>query len=179
MEVHTIEDFKRINTKGSDGSGTFMVYILTHNDVAIVVGHGKRNRAIVIFDADEEHKNRVTSHYKAGTVRLYRLFKPGKYRRFIISCPTKTDAQKIEAHLHYEIGGQGNGYKQFEADIFQGIPETSKAYMLLKMALCSSFSSLCDIKKWRQESIIDDDTWGKIRDRLNLPDWKPKGDSCP
>ena len=47
----------------------YLVYVLEHNGRAIVVGHGKKNRARVILDSEEAI---TPSHLKAIFVRLRR-----------------------------------------------------------------------------------------------------------
>ncbi len=59
-------------TEASDiRSDFFYVYILTIGEQPIIVGHGKRNRARVIFDSET---STTPNHIKALTVRLHLLF---------------------------------------------------------------------------------------------------------
>src|SRR5436305_1294680 len=85
-------------------NGVYVAYVLAIDGYAIVVGHGRRNRAKVIFDSLEK----ITSgHIKAIIVRLHALFpaKDAKFERFTIYCTDKMEAKKVEAQLHREIGG--------------------------------------------------------------------------
>ena len=79
--------------------GKYLVYILTLNDKPIVVGHGKQNRAKIIFD----DKNQTTSnHLKALFVRIYRLFSEGfQFNQYVIECENKEEAKSIEANRAY------------------------------------------------------------------------------
>ena len=60
---------------------TYMVYILIANGEAIVVGHGRRNRAKVICDNIDVITN---GHIKALKVRLYHLYSECQYQKIII-----------------------------------------------------------------------------------------------
>ncbi len=84
-------------------SDTELVYILTYNDSAVVVGRGKKNRAAVIFDDLEN----VTVHVKALKVRLYHLFRQENdiFERYIVICQNEAESKDIEKRLHEEIGG--------------------------------------------------------------------------
>jgi hypothetical protein len=146
--------------------GTYMVYILTYNDTPIVVGHGKQNRAKVIFD----DKNQITSaHIKAIFVRAYRLFGQGEFKQFLITCHNKNEAKEIEATLHREIGGNSRKLPEdILTSLFKGIPTDSTARMVLRMALSSSFDGLSDLKMWRKDGILDDELWGIIGGRLQI-----------
>jgi uncharacterized membrane protein len=44
--------------------------------------------------------------------------------------------------------------------------------MALRIALCSSFDGISDLKKWRREGIIDDQTWEIVADKLKLKSCK-------
>lgn len=44
--------------------------------------------------------------------------------------------------------------------------------MVLRMALCSSFDGLSDLRLWRREGILQDDVWNDLKDRLALGDTK-------
>jgi len=41
--------------------------------------------------------------------------------------------------------------------------------MVLRMALCSSFDGITDLKRWRRDRILDDQRWEQIAERLQLP----------
>ena len=68
--------------------GVYCVYILTIGNNPVVVGHGKKNRARVIFD----NRDTITpGHIKAIIVRLYTLFGSGdaNSKRYLIECESK------------------------------------------------------------------------------------------
>jgi hypothetical protein len=146
----------------------YMVYILTLDDKPIVLGHGQRNRAKVIFD----DLNQITNgHIKALFVRAYRLFANGLFERFIIPCKDKNEAKQIESDLHGVIGGNSRDLPPsiMEA-IFNNLQPGSVPHMVLQMAICSSFDGLSDLKMWRRKRILDDATWAVVGGRLQLPD---------
>ena len=76
----------------------YMVYILICGDNPIVIGHGKRNRARVIFDTKTSKP--TTGHIKAIFVRLYDIYSDCHFQRYIILCSDKKEAQEIEKELH-------------------------------------------------------------------------------
>lgn len=148
--------------------GVYMVYILTYNDTPIVVGHGKHNRAKVIFD----DKNQISSaHIKAIFVRAYRLFGQGEFKQFLITCHNKNEAKEIEATLHREIGGNSRNLPEdILTSLFKDISTDSTGYMVLRMALSSSFDGLSDLKMWRKDGILNDELWGIVGRRLQFDD---------
>ena len=148
--------------------GKYMVYILTIEDKPIVVGHGKHNRAKVIFD----DKKQITSgHIKALFVRVYRLFGKNNFQRFIIECNDKAEAKDIEANLHHAIGGNSRELPDdIKNALFKDIPVDSIQYMVLRMALSSSFDGLADLNLWKREGILSDAIWKIVGDRLELDD---------
>src|SRR6059058_939858 len=83
--------------------GFFYVYILTVDGQPIIVGHGKKNRAQVIFDSET---SATSGHIKALMVRLHLRFASDSavYGRYLIQCASKAEAQEIEAELH-QFGG--------------------------------------------------------------------------
>lgn len=145
-----------------------MVYILTYNDAPIVVGHGKQNRAKVIFD----DKNQITSaHFKAIFVRAYPLFGEGEFKQFLITCHNKNEAQEVEANLHRAIGGNNRNLPEdILTRLFKDISSDSIAHMVLRMALSSSYDGLSDLKMWRKDGILDDKLWSVVGGRLQLDD---------
>lgn len=145
-----------------------MVYILTYNDTPIVVGTGKKNRARVIFD----DKNQITSsHIKAIFVRTYRLFGQGKFKQYLITCDNKNEANDIEANLHRTIGGNIRDLpNDILRSLFKDISNDSIEGMVLRMALCSSFDGISDLKMWRKRGILKDEVWRNVGGRLQLDD---------
>jgi hypothetical protein len=144
----------------------YYVYVLTYNDSPIVVGHGKKNRAKVIFDDSDTI---TQSHLKALLVRLYRIFGDRNFSQFVISCTSKEEAKIIEKNLHINIGGNRNEIDQNLLTIlFDGINIDSRQYIYLKLALLSSFDGLSDLKKWRRNGVISDADWEVISNRLQI-----------
>jgi hypothetical protein len=148
--------------------GVYLVYVLAYDDTPIVVGHGKHNRARIIFD----EKDRVTpAHIKAIFVRAYRLFGKGKFQRFFIACDDKSEAKDIEAKLHQHIGGNSRDLPQHIQDaVFSGVPPGSIPHMVLRMAFSSSFDGISDLNMWRRQGILDDETWRVVGGGLQLED---------
>lgn len=152
----------------SDISRTkYLVYILTLDDRPIVVGHGKHNRAKIIFD---DIKQITSGHLKALFVRIYRLFsEDSHFDQYLIECKSKDEAKQIEAHLHSEIGGNSRALPQHLINLLhQGYDDDSLEKMVLQMAQHSSFDGISDIKKWRREGILKDTVWENIKDKLKL-----------
>ena len=145
----------------------YYVYILTLDNKPIVVGHGKQNRAKIIFD----DINQITAnHLKSLFVRIYRLFSDNKqFQQYLIECANKDEAKLIEADLHKVIGGnKRNLSNEILEKLYQGFSENCLENMILQMALCSSFDGISDIKKWRREGILKGDVWENIKNRLKL-----------
>jgi len=144
----------------------YMVYILIFNNNPIVLGHGKRNRAKVIFDNENQI---TTSHLKALFVRLYNLYGNGEFERYIINCQNKEDAKQIEKNLHNKIGGNNRDIPtEIRNKLFNGLQPNSVSYLVLEIALRSSFDGLSDIRKWRADRILSDEIWTDISQRLCL-----------
>ena len=144
----------------------WLVYILTYNDKPIVVGHGKANRAKVVFDG----RSQITSgHIKSLFVRIYRLFGNGSLHPYIIACQSKDEARAIEKDLHETIGGNRRELPaDLEQFLFEGFTPGTLPHMVLRMALCSSFDGLSDLKLWRRKGILDDVIWGQLSTKLAL-----------
>ncbi len=143
-----------------------MVYVLVYNGNAIVVGHGRKNRASVILDDASRY---TSGHIKALFVRLYHLFGTGNFERFIIECRDKTDAASTEKTLQQQIGGI---HRLIPDDIrnrlFEGISPDSVARLVLEIALRSSFDGLSDLKKWRADGLLKDDVWNVVNGKLKI-----------
>jgi hypothetical protein len=144
----------------------YMVYILTHNNKPIVLGHGQKNRSKVIFD---DEINITSGHLKALFVRLYYLYGNGIFNRFIISCNNKEEARTVERHLHQIIGGNKRIIpSDIRNKLFDGIEPNSTSHLVLEIALRSSFDGLSDIRKWRTDGILNETIWRDISKRLKL-----------
>lgn len=144
----------------------YMVYILLFNENPIVLGHGQRNRSKVIFDNEQQI---TSSHIKALFVRLYNLYGNGEFERFIIPCKNKDEAKAIESNLHKQIGGNNRNLPaEIRKQLFNNLDPHSASYLLLEIALRSSFDGLSDIKKWHADGILNNNLWLDISQRLRL-----------
>lgn len=148
-------------------SNQFLVYILTIDGRPVVVGHGRTNRARVIFDSELAITN---GHIKAILVRVFTLFSRGSvFSRGIIRCSDKQQAREIEARIHREFGGNSCAVPDnIRLELFFGLEQDAVASMVLNMALCSSFDGIADLKKWRRAGILNDDVWNQVASRLKL-----------
>lgn len=144
-----------------------LVYILTYNNAPIIVGVGKKDQASVIF---HELNYYPRAHKKAISVRLHLIYGEVKLlKRYIIVCDDQPQANRIEKKIHRDKGGRGLNIPEGIRDqLFRGIPIESNSYILLNIALLSSYDALDDLLKWRKHRFVDDDTWGIISDRLKL-----------
>lgn len=143
----------------------YFVYILALNDAAIVVGHGRKNRARVIFDG----LGQTTVHFKAIFVRLHHLYAPpgAVFARYLITCANKDEATERECLLHNLIGGNVPQVPdEIDEQLLQGVDAGSLPWVLLKVALASSYDGLSDLRKWRNLGIIDDPNWAIITAKL-------------
>ena len=123
-----------------------MVYIFGMNGRAIVVGHGKKNRAKVICD----DRDRLTAtHIKSLFVRCCSIYGKGPFEKFIIPCDDKKSALKAERDIQDLIGGNVLRLPiKVEKQLFEGIKPGSMTDLLLRMAMASSFSGIADLLKW-------------------------------
>ena len=150
-------------------SGVEYVYILAFDNVAVVTGRGKRDRAKVIFDSLDKSP---TDHFKAIFVRAYNKLNPAKLKRYVIACSDVQESQKIEVLLHKKIGGNTTKVDFFKERFFPNseIPLGSDGChvvdVVIAMAFNSSYSGLTDLKKWRKKHLISDDIWHEIEKRL-------------
>lgn len=145
----------------------YMVYILICGDNPIVIGHGKRNRARVIFDTKTSKP--TTGHIKAIFVRLYDIYSDCNFRRYIILCSDKKEAQEIEKELHNKVGGNNRNIPEnVKTLLLKELNPNSTTYLLIQIALRSSYDGLSDLKKWRKDGLIEDETWSEITKRLHL-----------
>lgn len=150
------------------GDGGYFVYILTVDQSAVVVGHGKQNRARVIFDA---HGGQQTSgHIKAMLVRLHSKYNAGsQVQRFLIRCTDKAEARALEMRLHHAVGGNTlSPSMDIQDQVFEGISKGSLLHFMLKAAMLSAFDGLYDLAKWRRAGLVSDEDWAKIVDKLAL-----------
>ena len=144
----------------------YMVYFLSFNNEPIILGHGKKNRAKVIFD----NETQITSgHIKALFVRLYHLYGFGDFKRYMIHCQNKEEAKEIESSLHKEIGGNNRNIpEEIRNQLFDGISKNSVTNLVLEIALKSSFDGLSDLRKWRADGLLNDTIWSEISQKLRL-----------
>jgi hypothetical protein len=144
----------------------YIVYILSFNDLSIVVGHGKKRRAQVIFD-DEFQITKC--HIKAFIVRLYKLYGNGEFGKYIIICRDKEEAKIIEKNLHDAIrGNKIDVPSEIRKQLFANLDPNSIVSMILEIALQSSFDGLSDLRKWRGKGLLSDEVWSEISQRLKL-----------
>lgn len=158
QEPKTLSDLKK---------NRYYVYILTNNENPIVVGHGKINRAKIIFD----DKNQITkNHIKSIFVRLYSLYGINNcFNRFVIPCKNKEEAKIIEKKLHKQIGGNKCILPdEIIEKLFLDLSTDSIEYMALKIALCSSFDGISDLKKWKRGNILNEKVCRVIEDKLKI-----------
>jgi hypothetical protein len=144
----------------------YMVYILYFNGAPIVLGHGTKNRAKVIFD---DVINCTWNHIKSSIVRLHHLFDNGTYERKIIPCQSKSEASILEKKLHKELGGNRLAIpNDIRRSLFSNLQPGSTVELILNLALESSFSALADLRNWRKKGLIPEPDWAQISERLRL-----------
>ncbi|MDP8567731.1 hypothetical protein [Methylophilus aquaticus] len=147
--------------------GIEYVYILTVNDEAIVVGRGKKNRAKVIFDTRDTLPTQ--GHIKSMLVRLYHIYggQNLEFKRYLIPCDSVGRAEEIEKKIHKKFGGNKTSLpKSIEEKLFQGLDEDFVTKFVLNAALCSSYSGISDLRKWRNAKLLNDQTWKIICEKL-------------
>ncbi len=146
----------------------YMVYALIRNHQPIVVGHGQYNRARVILDTPAVI---TRPHIKALFVRLYHLFgdPDDHYERFVLVCRHKQEALALESALHSQFGGNSRELPtEIEAALFADFKRYSIPWMLLHMALMSSYDGLADLAGWQRKGLISAQDWALISARLQL-----------
>jgi len=145
----------------------YMVYVLSLDERAIVVGHGQKNRAKIICD---NISTSTSGHIKAIFVRLYHKYCDSQnYSRFVIPCENKKEAQEIEHRVHSVIGGDNRDLpKEIINALFENLKSDSIVYLVLKIALLSSYDGLSDLRGWRNKGLLDDSTWQVISERLGI-----------
>ncbi len=146
--------------------GRYGVYILALNERPIVLGHGRRNRARVIFD---DTASITPNHIKSIFVRLYHLYGSGTFARYLINCADKTEAIEIETSLHHRIGGNSRDLPKDILDkLFSGIEPEGICALLLKIALTSSYDGISDLRRWKKARLIKESDWNIISFKLRL-----------
>lgn len=144
----------------------YMVYVLSVDGKPIVVGHGRKNRASILFD---DLHSITKGHIKALFVRLYHLYGSGRFERYIIRCAGKTEAADAEKIVHQHIGGNHREIPApIRAKLFEGLPEESVARLLLEIAIRSSYDGLSDLRKWRSDGLLNDAVWRELSGKLKL-----------
>ena len=141
----------------------YYVYILLYDQQAIIAGHGKKNRASILFDKPK------APHVKSFLSRVFVVYGDKPFSRFLIPCQTKKEAQEIETIIHREIGGNVNQIpKEIEEKLYANITKGSSEEKLLRQAQISFYSGIDDLKRWRKAGIITDTEWGPIQLALKL-----------
>lgn len=160
------EQYVKLSKSDEIPKQSYVVYILTFNNEPIVLGHGRKNRAKVIFD---NLTSSTSGHIKAIIVRLYHLFNHGEFERYIIPCKDKQHALDLEKELHLHVGGNTLHIPDnIKKQLFQDIDINSTEYLLLQLALNSSYDGLSDLKKWRRLGLIQNNNWKVISDKFKL-----------
>ena len=133
----------------------------------MIVGHGSKGRAQVVFD--DEHWI-TEAHKKSFHARIYHLY--GRSRellRFVVPCSDKAVARALELKVQGKIGGNQNAlHPEVERELYRGLAPDSDARRLLRMAHLSAFSAIRDLYLWRREGLILDPEWEEISERLCL-----------
>ena len=159
-------------------SDKWYLYVFACDDKAIVVGHGQKNRASVIFDSETQ----ITTHIKSLLVRLHCKYKSkNDLRRYLFEYRDKKTAEVHERELQILIGGTINTKAIFEDSVFRekifnreivplGKREEADvnqiADIVLRMAAYSSFSAIDELEKWRRNNLLADNVWEEIEKRL-------------
>lgn len=147
-------------------SHRYMVYIFGMRDMAIVVGHGKKDRAKVICD-DQTHL--TAYHIKSVYVRCCQLHGEGPFHRLIIPCIDKASALQTERDVQALIGGNILELPQsVEENLFEDIVPGSITDMVLRMAMASSFSAIADLLKWARLGLLPQDVKDIISNKLAI-----------
>ena len=130
----------------------YMVYIFGMNNMAVVVGHGKKNRAKVILD-NQDHL--TPNHIKSLHVRCCVMHGQGPFEKMIIPCDSKASARQTELEIQALLGGNVLQLPpQVEGRLFEDIEPGSMTDMVLRMAMASSFSEIADLLKWARLGIL-------------------------
>ncbi len=146
----------------------YLVYILLWKNQPVILGHGRRNRARVLFDGPD----RRTVHIKSIVARAYLLYGGGEatLTRYLITCDGKAEAAATEKALHLEIGGNRRDLpRQITDALFEGIRRGSLEWIFLRQALTSSFDGIDDLYRWNSDGLIPKDVWDSLTSRLGLP----------
>jgi hypothetical protein len=150
----------------------YMVYILAISNEVVVIGHGKKNRAKVIFDSLEYS---TPTHVKALKVRLYNLYSKfgTKRTKALIVCESKQEAYQIEKRLQSEFHGNS---LQIASEIAAKLESDERlihsSLAFIKLALCSYYDGLSDLKRWKKRGLIDEKSWNLITKILKLNSMK-------
>lgn len=144
----------------------YMVYIFGMNNMAVVVGHGKKNRAKVILD-DQDHL--TPNHIKSLHVRCCVKHGQGPFEKMIIPCDSKASARQTELEVQALLGGNVLQLPpQVEEKFFEDIEPGSMTDMVLRMAMASSFSAIADLLKWARLGLLAEDVKDVISRKLAI-----------
>ena len=144
----------------------YMVYIFGMNNMAVVVGHGKKNRAKVILD-NQDHL--TPNHIKSLHVRCCVMHGQGPFEKMIIPCDGKASARQTELDIQALLGGNVLQLPpQVEEKLFEDIEPGSVTDMVLRMAMASSFSAIADLLKWARLGLLAENVKDVISRKLAI-----------
>jgi hypothetical protein len=156
----------QVETPGQIPVNQYMVYIFAMNGTAVVVGHGQKNRAKVIFD-DQNHL--TPNHIKSLHVRCCVMYGQGPFEKLIIPCASKALAMNMERDIQALLGGNILQLPpQVEEHLFEGIEPGSITDTILRMAMASSFSAIADLLKWGRLGILPVDVKEVLSQKLAI-----------
>jgi hypothetical protein len=144
----------------------YMVYIFGMNNMAVVVGHGKKNRAKVILD-NQDHL--TPNHIKSLHVRCCVMHGQGPFEKMIIPCDSKASARQTELEIQALLGGNVLQLPpQVKEKLFEDIEPGSMTDMVLRMAMASSFSAIADLLKWARLGLLAQDVKNVLSRKLAI-----------
>jgi hypothetical protein len=144
----------------------YMVYIFGMNGSAVVVGHGKKNRAKVILDNQDYL---TPNHIKSLHVRCCVMHGQGPFEKLIIPCDSKASARQTELEIQALLGGNVLHLPtQVEEKLFEDIEPGSMTDMVLRMAMASSFSAIADLLKWARLGLLTQDVKDVLSRKLAI-----------
>ncbi|MBR6388686.1 MAG: hypothetical protein IKS15_01000 [Opitutales bacterium] len=159
--IENVDSFANIKSEKD------LVYIVTYEDIPIVVGSGKKERAI---------KTIKGNHIKSIFLQIYKKYGiKEKLRYYYIETKDKKEAKEIERNAHIVFGGDSRAIKpevlsNFERE-YKKYPHIEK---YIKQALLSSYDGLSDLRVWYANEIITDEEWKDIKKIFDISEKKSK-----